>query len=71
MDLKAIERSDFMITNCKTLNVRELAKYLGIGMNSAYQLVNSNGFPALKIGKRIVVPIEKLEQWVDANTPTV
>lgn len=60
-----------MITNCKTLNVRELAKYLGIGMNSAYQLVNSNGFPALKIGKRIVVPIEKLEQWVDANTPTV
>lgn len=60
-----------MITNCKTLNVRELAKYLGIGMNSAYQLVNSNGFPALKIGKRIVVPIEKLEQWVEANTPTV
>lgn len=60
-----------MITNCKTLNVRELAKYLGIGMNSAYQLVNSNGFPALKIGKRIVVPIEKLEQWVDANTPNV
>ncbi len=51
-----------------TLNVKELATCLGIGMNSAYQLVNSKGFPALKIGKRIVVPIEKLEQWIESNS---
>ena len=57
-----------MFTECRTLNVKELAKYLGIGLNSAYQLVNSKGFPALKIGKRIVVPIEKLEQWVNINS---
>ena len=60
-----------MFTECRTLNVKELAKYLGIGLNSAYQLVNSKGFPALKIGKRIVVPIERLEQWVSVNTPTI
>lgn len=60
-----------MLTECRTLNVKELANYLGIGLNSAYQLVNSKGFPALKIGKRIVVPIEKLEQWVSVNTPTI
>lgn len=60
-----------MQISCQTLNVKELAKYLGIGLNSAYQLVNSKGFPALKIGKRIVVPIEKLEQWVSVNTPTI
>ncbi len=57
-----------MLTECRTLNVKELANYLGIGLNSAYQLVNSKGFPALKIGKRIVVPIEKLEQWVNINS---
>ncbi len=57
-----------MFTECRTLNVKELAKYLGIGLNSAYQLVNSKGFPALKIGKRIVVPIERLEQWIACNS---
>lgn len=29
---------------------------------------NSEGFPALKIGSRIVVPKDKLREWVDANT---
>ncbi|MBQ3427305.1 MAG: helix-turn-helix domain-containing protein [Clostridia bacterium] len=54
-----------MSDNCKTLNVKQLAEYLGVGMNTAYQLVNSQDFPTLRLGKRIVIPIDLLEQWID------
>jgi len=47
-----------------TLNVAELAYVLGIGMNNAYELVHSQGFPAIKIGRRIVIPIKALESWL-------
>jgi len=41
---------------------------LGISRAGAYELVHSEGFPALRIGNRIVVPKYKLREWIDANT---
>ena len=41
---------------------------LGISRAGAYELVHSEGFPTLKIGSRIVVPKDKLREWIDANT---
>ena len=38
------------------LSVAEVAAVLGISRAGAYELVHGNGFPALKIGSRIVVP---------------
>ena len=41
------------------ISVREMAKYLGIGVNVAYELVRRPDFPALRLGeKRIVIPID-------------
>ena len=51
-----------------TLNVVQVAAVLGISRAGAYELVHSEGFPALKIGGRIVVPKDKLREWIDANT---
>lgn len=50
------------------LNVVQVAAVLGISRAGAYELVHSEGFPALKIGSRIVVPKDKLWEWIDANT---
>ena len=50
------------------LSVKELKDFLGISRAGAYELVHSEGFPALKIGSRIVVPKDKLREWIDANT---
>lgn len=50
------------------LNVVQVAAVLGISRAGAYELVHSAGFPALKIGNRIVVPKDKLREWIDANT---
>ena len=40
------------------LSVAEVAAVLGISRAGAYELVHGNGFPALKIGSRIVNPNE-------------
>ena len=50
------------------LSVPEVAAVLGISRAGTYELVRSDGFPALKIGSRIVVPKEKFIEWVDEKT---
>ena len=50
------------------LSVPEAAAVLGISRAGAYELVRSDGFPALKIGSRIVVPKERFIEWVNAQT---
>ena len=52
------------------LNVIQVAAVLGISRAGAYELVRSEGVPALKIGSRIVVPKDKLRAWIDANSGT-
>lgn len=47
-----------------TLSVSELAKHLCIGRNQAYALTRREGFPALHIGTRILIPIKELENWL-------
>ena len=53
------------------LNMKQLADLLGISDASAYELIQEDGFPALRIGKRIVVPKEDLRNWISARTKGV
>ena len=48
-----------------TYSVPEAAEILGISKSRMYELTRSEGFPSLKIGKRILVPINGLERWVE------
>ena len=50
------------------LNAAMVARVLGVAPSSAYELMHETGFPALRIGNRIVVPKEKFCRWVDAQT---
>lgn len=50
------------------LNAETVAKVLGVSPSSGYELMHEKGFPALRIGNRIVVPKEKFIAWVEANT---
>ena len=50
------------------LSVPDVASVLGISRAGAYELVRSDGFPALRIGSRIVVPKEKFIGWINTNT---
>ena len=47
------------------LNANEVADILGIARNSAYTLMHSKGFPPIHIGRRMVVPKDKLIKWIE------
>jgi len=49
------------------VNVEELAQVLKISKTKAYELVKMEGFPAVKLGKRILIPTEALVHWLNAN----
>lgn len=51
-----------------TLNAEIIANYLGISRVSGYNLLNSEGFPTLRIGKRMVVTKEAFMNWIKTNT---
>ena len=40
----------------QTLTVEEAAEILGIGRNSAYEAIRRGEIPALRLGRRLVVP---------------
>ena len=51
------------------LNANTVAQALEMDTPStcAYELMHETGFPALRIGNRIVVPKEKFRQWVETQ----
>ena len=64
-----------MTVNCKSLDdlpamlmAAELAGALGISRARAYALIHRKDFPTLQIGKRLMVPKDKLMAWIDRQT---
>lgn len=47
-----------------TMSVDEMASAIGISRPKAYELVNSEGFPVIRIGRRIRIPVSGLERWI-------
>lgn len=50
-----------------TYSVPEVALALGISKPKAYDLVNRCDFPKIRVGRKIVVPIQEFEHWVSAH----
>jgi len=50
------------------LSAKLVAQTLGVSISSSYELMAEKDFPALRIGSRIVVPKDKLRQWVERQT---
>ena len=51
-----------------TLSANQVAQVLGISRANAYTLMHSKGFPTIQIGKRMVVPRNKLIEWMERQT---
>ena len=50
------------------LNADTVKDVLGISRSSVYELMRKDGFPALWIDGRVVVPRDKFIEWVEQNT---
>ena len=51
-----------------TYTVGDLQKVLRIGRVTAYELVRREGFPTLRLGKKILVNADMLKEWLAQNT---
>ena len=47
-----------------TLSVQELSAQMGISLPKAYELLKTPGFPTLRIGTRILIPIDAYKEWL-------
>ena len=50
--------------NKKLITVKEFAKEYGIGTNNAYEMVNSKGFPVVKLGRKILVIRDRVDEFL-------
>lgn len=48
-----------------TLKAHEAAAVLRISKSKVYELAQRESFPAIRIGKRVVIPRDKLIQWIN------
>lgn len=51
-----------------TYTLVEAAQVLGISKSYAYELAKRNELPIVRIGSRIVLPIKRLEEWLEEQT---
>ena len=51
-----------------TMNVSDLQQALGIGRAQAYELVNRADFPAIRLGRKILIPRDAFLRWLDKQT---
>lgn len=53
-----------------TLSVAEVQKALGIGKSAVYALINREGFPKIRMGRKFIIPREAFLRWLDQQTST-
>ena len=48
----------------ETMSVQEMSSQMGISLPKAYELVKSPGFPSIRIGTRILIPVDAFREWL-------
>ena len=47
-----------------TMSVLELSSHKGISLPKANELVKEPGIPTIKVGTRILIPVEGFNEWL-------
>lgn len=47
-----------------TYNSREAAAALGVSLPTFYELAARDDFPVVRVGRRVLVPVEDLRAWL-------
>lgn len=48
-----------------TISVAEAADVVGISVRYMYDLVKTEGFPTIQVGRRLLVSAKGLERWLE------
>ena len=47
-----------------TISIEQAAKVLGLGRTAAYEAARRGEFPTRRLGRRVVVPVPALLEWL-------
>ena len=50
------------------LRAEEVARMLGVGRSTVYELIVRGQLPVVRIGRLVRVPAAALERWIDQRT---
>ncbi|SCK01435.1 Helix-turn-helix domain [uncultured Clostridium sp.] len=65
-NLLSLNKQDIVI-NKKTLSIKQLQQVLGLGYTKTLEIVNAEGFPRIKVGRRTIIIASKLDEWLENN----
>jgi excisionase family DNA binding protein len=52
-----------------TLTVEEVASLLGLGRAAAYEAARRGEIPSRRLGRRVIIPVPALLDWLGVTTP--
>ena len=58
---------DMNVTVPKVMSAKQVAEYLGISKQGAYNLMNTESFPTLRVGKRLLVSTDRFLAWIEMH----
>lgn len=50
------------------LNAHELSMQTGLSLSTIRKLTREDKIPHLRVGRRVLYPIIRVEQWLESNT---
>lgn len=56
--------------NIEYLTVQELQKKLKLGKTNTYKLISQKNFPKIKIGRKILIPENELDEYMNNHIKT-
>ena len=51
----------------KLITIKEFANEYGLGINKAYEMAHSKDFPIIKLGRKILIVSNRVEEWINNN----
>ena len=62
------EETDTKYYERRNCHGKDNTAQMGISLPKAYELVKEPGFPTIRIGARILIPIEAYKEWLLRNS---
>ena len=51
-----------------TISVAELSMQMGISLPKAYERVKQPGCPTIRVGARILIPVDAFNRWLESQS---
>ncbi|MPM18641.1 hypothetical protein SDC9_65054 [bioreactor metagenome] len=53
--------------NKMAYNAKEASAALGVSLPTFYELANRADFPILRVGRRVLIPVKDLQDWLSVH----